>query len=82
MNIEINTKNKTIKILEDCSIKELNEFFENFNLGEDYKIMQFVKIEYIYPPLYSTSSGDFKLYNSSGNTTTLVPGNVTYTSSN
>jgi hypothetical protein len=39
MNIELNTKNKTIKILEECSFKELESFLKNIDDYKEYKLI-------------------------------------------
>ena len=39
MKITIDTENKTLEIISDTSIKELNEFIEKFKL-QDYKLVK------------------------------------------
>ena len=80
MKIEINTKEKTIKILEECSFVELQNFIKNIDNYIEYKITS--DIQYKYWPDNITSSG-FTLYNSSANdVTNKIPSDVTYTTSN
>lgn len=60
MKIEINTKEKTIKLLEDVSFEELKELLKTFKNGEDYTIIKTVEVQYqphYYYPYWGSTSG-------------------------
>ena len=46
MRIEINTELKTIKILEECTIKELEIFMQNIENHFEYKIISDIRYNY------------------------------------
>lgn len=61
MKIEVNTTEKTIKILEDVKLEEILQFISTLKDGNEYKIiktLEFVYHQYqpyyIYPSFYTT----------------------------
>jgi hypothetical protein len=54
MNIQINTERKTLVIVENVKIKELNDFLESMPLLKDYKIIS--NVVYLDKPAYMNRS--------------------------
>ena len=71
MNIELNTKNKTIKILEECSFKELESFLKNLDDYKEYKVISDIKYEYwpLTSGTISTSTTPHNIFYSTSTTT-------------
>jgi hypothetical protein len=82
MKIELNTKEKTIKVLNETSFRELEQFLKNLEDYKDYKIISEIKYEYWPTTITSGTTTPTYFYGSSGNVTTKIPTNVTYTTSN
>jgi hypothetical protein len=52
MKIEINTTEKTIKLLEDISVKEMIELGDSIKNFKEYKLIQSKEIHYVQVPQY------------------------------
>lgn len=84
MKIEINPTEKTIKILEDISTKELLSLVNSINNFEEYKLIQSKEIIYVqqptfyptyyptnpYTPIWTTSTGSNITVTTTGSTGT------------
>jgi hypothetical protein len=81
MKVEINTKEKTIKILEECSFGELKNFMKNIDDYIQYKIIS--DIQNYSSGIITTTGRGFKFYDTgSSDVTNKIPSDVTYTTSN
>lgn len=73
MKIQIDTKNKTITLLEDISFSELKNFIKTLKDGDEYEIIRTIEYQQHYYPYYTytnpilytdgTSSNTFSITN-------------------
>jgi len=84
MNVKINTKEKKITILEECSFKELESFLKNLEDYKDYTVVSEIQYNWWCSPTTITTNGNgFQYYNTnpySGTITTKSADNSTFTS--